>query len=340
LGNKILSASYKRLGNEKKAKDVNLCASIINYAANPNNHEDKKLYQAYFCRCSLCPVCAMRRSEKLRGQTYKIVKHLDETKGYRYLFLSLTIRNMPSEELSASIDALMKGFNLLTKRKEFKALSKGWMRGLEVTHNWVTNEYHPHIHMLIAVDERYFTEYENYMNHWTWVELWKSCMHLDYDPSVQVKKVSKDKERKEKDSITYAGAVSELAKYPVKSNDYAVTWKGREYFQNSIKRKYGVDFEVRDKQHAEELTDRVVKTLTECLYNRRLVAFGGEMRKAHKLLNLDNPENGDLINTDQKEDEKEDGKYTMLLCYRFVSKAGNYILDEEASFRPIIRKRE
>jgi plasmid rolling circle replication initiator protein Rep len=323
IGSRILHRSYKRLGYEAKASRVYQCGDVLDFKADPNNPEDKKLYRAYFCMSPLCPVCAMRRSDKLYGQTQQIMNHIKKDK-YRYVFLTLTIKNMAGEDLKGAIDDLMKGFNLMTKRKEFKALSKGWMRSLEITHNWANNEYHPHLHMIIAVDERYFTEYENYLNHGQWLSLWKSCMKLDYDPWVRVNKVRRDKEKGEKGEIKYEKAVSEITKYAVKSTHYMVIWKNRDKF----KKETGVT--LRDQKHADELTDRVVSVLTAAMYHRRLVAFGGCMKEAHKLLNLDDPVEGDLINTDS-EKEKSDGVYTILVRYRWSNKHEDYILDKEVS---------
>ena len=319
IGSKILSNSYLRQGIKRKGERVFKCGERLFFRADPSNLNDKVLYQTYFCGDKLCPLCAMRRTDKLYGQTSKIVEYIQKEWNYRFIFLTLTIRNMPGDGLKAAIDGLMKGFNLLTKRKEFKALSKGWMRSMEVTVNWQTNDYHPHLHVIIAVDDKYFTDYENYLKHEEWLRLWKSCMRLDYDPSVNVKKVRGNKACREDGSISYGKAVSELTKYTVKSADILVTWSGRERFE----KKTGI--KLRDRNHAFELTDGVVGLLSDVLHNRRLVAFGGCMKTVHKMLNLDDPTDGDLLNVDGKTEKKE--KYTVEVVYKWCPKTVDYVLD-------------
>jgi Plasmid rolling circle replication initiator protein and truncated derivatives len=54
------------------------------------------------------------------------------------------------------------------------------------------------------------------------------------------------------------------------------------------------------------MTDSAVMILDKALASRRLVAFGGELKKIHKSLNLDDTENGDLVNTGDDEERRED----------------------------------
>ena len=72
--------------------------------------------------------------------------------------------------------------------------------------------------------------------------------------------------------------VAEVAKYAAKPGDYLI-----HYLDDTI---------------YERKTDEAVAILDNALANRRLVAFGGEFKKLHKLLNLDDTEDGDLVHTD------------------------------------------
>lgn len=86
-------------------------------------------------------------------------------------------------------------------------------------------------------------------------------------------------------------SVSEVAKYTVKDNDYIV--------KDS---KGNID---------EIMTDSAVWILDTALAGRRLTAFGGELRNIHKELNLDDAEDGDLINTGTDEEIREDLNYAI-----------------------------
>lgn len=76
-------------------------------------------------------------------------------------------------------------------------------------------------------------------------------------------------------SASLASAVAEIAKYTVKSSDYL----------------YKDD---------NSLTDTIVAYLTESLHHRRLTSYGGVFKKAYQQLQLDDPEDGDLVHIEDK----------------------------------------
>ncbi|XZJ33963.1 protein rep, partial (plasmid) [Clostridium perfringens] len=223
-------------------------------------------FKANFCKDRLCPMCSWRRSMKVFGQVSKVMDRALEDKEYRFLFLTLTVKNCVGEELSNEIDRMFKSLELLFKRKEVKGIVIGYFRGLEVTYNEECDTYHPHFHIILMVNKSYFKNKGYYLTQKDWTNLWKDCLKIDYTPIVNVKAfktASKEQTRK---------SICEVAKYTVKDNDYLF---------EDIK-----------------MTDNTVAILNNALKGRRLIAFGKEFRKIHKELNLDDAEKGDLINTD------------------------------------------
>jgi len=286
-----LSESYFRLGLNK-ANRVKECSEFLEFKRFSDNTQ--KLNHANFCKVRLCPMCAWRRSLKVFGQVSSVMNYLDDK--YEYLFLTLTQKNVSQNELANELDKLFAGYRALIRRKAFKQISKGWFRALEVTHNIEKDTYHPHFHVIIAVSPSYFKN-QNYLSQKKWVTMWREILELDYNPIVDVRKY-KPKSGKKK----LSKEIAEVAKYTIKSNDYI------------IKDANGVD---------EEATDKAVLTLDSALSNRRLVAFGGELRKAHKLLNLDDMEDGDLVNTDNEE-LREDVDF-IIVHYHWHIGYSNYI---------------
>ncbi|WP_447410541.1 protein rep [Clostridium perfringens] len=263
LKNLELAESYKRLGL-KKAYRVEECGTLLSFKK--IDKELKKLFKANFCKDRLCPMCTWRRSMKIFGQVSKVMDRALEDKDYRFLFLTLTVKNCAGEELPNEIDRMFKSLELLLKRKEVKSIVIGYFRGLEVTYNEECDTYHPHFHIILMVNKSYFTQSVQYISQKKWTELWKDCLKVDYTPIVNVKAfkaASKEQTRK---------SICEVAKYTVKDNDYL--------FEDI------------------EMTDNTVAILNNALKGRRLIAFGKEFRKIHKELNLDDAEKGDLINTD------------------------------------------
>ena len=100
-------------------------------------------------------------------------------------------------------------------------------------------------------------------------------MKIDYTPIVNVKAV-KPKATKEEKGVL--GAVYETAKYPVKSIDYLTN--------DRVKNLQRVD------------------DLEKGLKRKRLISFGGIFKEIRKELQLEDVENGNLIDTDSTEEEK------------------------------------
>lgn len=279
----LLAESYKRLGM-KKAYRVLECGSFLEFRRYISTGEFK-LNGANFCKVRLCPMCAWRRELKIFAQTSRVMDKALEQKDYRFIFLTLTCRNVEGEELSQTLDKMFHAFKKLSERQSFKKAVKGWFRALEITHNLdETSEYydtyHPHFHIILMVNKSYFNMPELYISQEEWTSLWKNSLQVEYTPIVNVKAFKTTGKRQ------VSKSVAETAKYTVKDNDYLV-------------------------EGDEEMTDSAVMILDRALTNRRLVAYGGELRKIHKELNLDDAENGDLINTGADEEMREDVDYVL-----------------------------
>jgi len=279
----LLAESYTRLGI-KKAYRVLDCGSYLEFKRFLSSGEFK-LNGANFCKVRLCPMCSWRRELKIFAQTSKVMDKALEIKEYRFIFLTLTCRNVDGEELSSTLDKLFHAFKKLSERKIVKKSIVGWFRALEVTHNLDKaskdyDTYHPHFHIILMVNKSYFNMPELYISQEKWTSLWKESLQIDYTPIVDVR-AFKTRTKKQ-----ISKSIAETAKYTVKDNDYLVL-------------------------DDEEMTDSAVMVLDSALANRRLVAYGGELKKIHKSLNLDDVEDGDLINTGNDEEIREDIDYVL-----------------------------
>jgi len=265
----LLAFTYEQLGNDRKAARINSCAPRLSFKQEENR---LKLTAAAFCRVRLCPVCQWRRSLKLFGQTTEVVKAIEAKTKVAWVMLTLTVKNVDGIDLPNEITIIHKAWDRLCKTKAFKGAVLGWQRCLEVTHNTdinsgAYNTYHPHIHALLCVKRSYFTS-RDYISRANWASMWAAAARLDYTPQVWVSRV--------KDNGP--GAVAEVTKYAAKPGDYLTPWD--------------ID-----------LMAESVEFMDKALHRRRLVAFGGCMKEAHKALGLDDIEDGDLIHTDCADDE-------------------------------------
>lgn len=160
------------------------------------------------------------------------MEHLRKEESKEFIFLTLTTPNVKGADLDNSIKAYNKAFKKLMERKEVKSIVKGYIRKLEVTYNLDKssksyNTYHPHFHVVLAVNRSYFKKQNLYINHHRWLSLWQESTG-DYSiTQVDVRK-AKINDYKE---------VYELAKYSAKDSDYLINREVFTVFYKSLKGK-------------------------------------------------------------------------------------------------------
>jgi plasmid rolling circle replication initiator protein Rep len=199
------------------ANRVQDCSQLIGFglAMGENDVAKLKLRTAKFCRVRHCPVCQWRRSLMWKAKAYKVLpKIIEAYPTHRFLFLTLTIRNIDITTLKKSLKEMNTGFRRMSKLKAFPAI--GWLRSTEVTRGRDGNA-HPHFHCLLLVSSSYFGK--NYIKQSEWVEMWRNSMRLDYNPILDVQAV--------KSGSTPMELIPELLKYCTKESDLVID---REWF--------------------------------------------------------------------------------------------------------------
>jgi len=282
-----VAQSYKRLAKiypdiyKHKGARMENCGTWLQFKEFKGTFE-KILNNANFCKLPLCPMCIKRRSLKIFGQASQVME-VAEQDGFRFLFVTLTVQNVQGDELGGKkgvINHLFDSFNRLIDRKAYKTAFHGWMRTLEITHNvdpkdmWY-DTYHPHLHGIFAVKESYF-QGSNYISQKQLIKDWRKSAKLNYDPSVDIQAVKKGDK----------GSIKEVAKYATKPGDI-----------------------INDNPN---LMDSAVMYLDHAITSRRLVEYGGILKRIKADLKLDDVEDGDLINTDQESPLREDLDYILV----------------------------
>lgn len=275
----IISNSMYRTDLIKRANVIKYCGTHLTFGETMSGA--LKLVEADFCRDRLCPMCTWRRSLKLFGQTSKLMNYMKDNINVRYVFLTLTVKNCKGDELSSTIDALVKGFLKLMRRKEVKEKTLGACRQIEVTFNSnpMSDSYmtfHPHLHIIFAVAPSYYTSHHRMIQHKDWRSMWAECMDMDYQPQVNVQAVADhDQQQQEK-------AVAELSKYPIK-----------------------MDTLLNIDPDQQELQDFAVYNMAVGLVSKRLIEYYGIFRKYRRDLKLEDIEKGDLVNSEISDDNDE-----------------------------------
>ncbi len=204
--------------HHRYAQRLSDCAQLLEFKLTPDADQGQlrlKLANARFCRVRHCPVCQWRRSLMWKAKAYKVLPKIVESyPTHRWLFLTLTVKNCPITELRSTLQWMNRSFQRLSQRKDWPAI--GWLRSTEVTRS-KDGSAHPHFHCLLMVKASYFGQ--NYIKQSDWVDLWKSCLRVDYAPVLDVQAVKRGKQPTD--------LVPELLKYCTKESDLTAD---REWF--------------------------------------------------------------------------------------------------------------
>lgn len=272
----------------KKAYNVKQCGNVLEFK--PTDEGYLKLHKTWFCKSKLCPVCNWRRAMKNSYQAQKVIEEVVKEKPKaRWLFLTLSTRNaIDGYTLEQSLKDLTKAFDRLSRYKKVSKNLVGFLRSTEVTVNKNDGSYNQHMHVLLCVESAYFRKKENYIIQKEWVDLWQKALQVDYRPVANIKAI-KPNQKGDKD---IQAAIKETSKYSVKSSDFLTS--------------------------NQEKNQEIVKDLEQGLYRKRMLSYGGLLKQKHKILNLDDSEEGNLINTsDEKTTEEEQKAHSIMAIWNY-----------------------
>lgn len=205
---------------------VSFCSQLLEFGI---GFDDKdafklKLRNARFCRVRHCPICQWRRSLRWKARAYKVLPQIVEKyPTSRWLFLTLTQKNVPVAELKDTLQHMNSSFRRLTQLKNWPAV--GWLRSTEVTRGRDGGA-HPHFHCLLMVSPSFFNG-RNYITQDKWVAMWRKAMKLDYNPILDIRVIRQGKYPMD--------LVPEILKYCTKESDMVAD---REWFLELTRQLY------------------------------------------------------------------------------------------------------
>ena len=236
----------------------------------------------------------MKNSSQAQNVIAEVVKEKPKA---RWLFLTLSTKNaIDGETLENSLKEMAKAFHKLFRYKKVSKNLIGFMRSTEVTVNKKDGSYNQHMHVLLCVENAYFRKKENYITQSEWVDLWQKALQVNYRPVANIKAI-KPNQKGDKD---IQAAIKETSKYSIKSSDFLTD--------------------------DDEKNQEIVRDLEHGLYRKRMLSYGGLLKQKHKILNLDDAEEGNLINTsdEEKTTDQEEKAHSITAIWNFEKQ--NYFL--------------
>lgn len=296
----LLYELYEKAGYPDYAARTRDCATFLQF--NVYKSGERRLRTANFCKLRLCPMCISRRARRSAWKLSQVLNKVEAEHGAKYLFLTLTMKNVPGDQLGDALGQLTKGWYRLMDQQQIGRSVKGWFRAIEITRRG--KEYHPHLHAILAVEEDYFSRESRrsgkYLNQAELIERWQKALRVDYRPSVRIQTTKAKAGTGEAVRSAGGAAALEAAKYAVKDEDY-------------------IDPKLPEREAVRILTD-----YTNALHRRRLMAFGGWLKEAARALDAEDLDDGDLIHTD--DDAIREDLLEMIDGYNWRFGAGDFIL--------------
>lgn len=189
----------------KKQDKTCKCGDLLVFNYRPTEEKSLKLSSGSHCHVRYCPRCEWRKSMKQAAILHQNIIYLDDQ--YEFVFLTLTQKNCPPEELRSELKRMSEGWHRLQLLKRNKAI-KGFFRSMEITKG-KDGSTHPHYHAILVVSKSYFNK-NYYWSQEKWANEWQRVMRLHYIPIVDVRKV-RDKDKTK--------SIAEVIKYSVKDAD-------------------------------------------------------------------------------------------------------------------------
>jgi hypothetical protein len=260
----------------------------------------------------------MRKAAKEAFKIMLMMQYINDVYEKAFTSLTLTAPNVKANKLSDEITKFNKGLDRLFKRKEVKAVSKGYLRKLEITYDkepLITHDmyygnrekkmepryeyydkrglkvgdknpnydtYHTHFHVLVTVNKSYFTD-RTYIKRDKWLDMWRDVMG---DPTITQLHITRVK----MDDVTKGTAAAEFAKYAAKPSEYAISKNVFDVFYGALK-------------------------------GRQVLTYGGLFNDVHKLYKQFDKKKGEEREKDPffkyiKQDETE---YVYMLLYQWTN---------------------
>jgi plasmid rolling circle replication initiator protein Rep len=257
LKNQVLAGFSSSYVSKRMQQHICICGHWLTFIA---DWEEAKLRleSANFCKWRFCPMCAWRKSRVDAQRISVLMSYIAAKHKRSFIMVTLTAPNVKRDKLSEEITKYNKAFKEFVRTKEIAGMNHGYLRKLEITYNEERDDYHPHFHVVFAVNSSYFSGGQ-YLKQAKWLDLWRDCMKDNSITQVDVRAV---KRKTDPDTLAESFDVEEFAKYAAKDADYLKSKEVFDGFYQALKGRqqitYSGIFAVANKKYkADELADYI-----------------------------------------------------------------------------------
>lgn len=243
------------IGQQRRAYRMKDCARFLTMKYCPDCGRSAGS-SATLCRDRLCPTCEWRLSLKRYAQMVQTLGKVADIEDYHAMFLTLTVRNCRGSTLRETIGRMSEAWNRMLQKRPVKRCVAGWARSLEITYNTERADFHPHYHVILLIDpecDLSFGELQVNFNEW-----WRTAARLDYRPITDIRTITNIIPEAGNDKLK--NAITETFKYAIKDNTLVNM----------------------------PLTD--FARYVQAVEGKRMVAYGGIIKEARRLLDIDDDE--------------------------------------------------
>lgn len=259
LAERMLNFANGRV-SERTFEYMSECSTFIELIAT-HDKKHKKTLRSNSCKNRFCPICSWKKAQKDGMKIAVVMQAIKEEVNYEFLFLTLTVPNVPAEKLDDEIREMSKAYNHLSKLKRFKQIAKGYIRKLEVTYNKDRDDYHPHFHILIAVNRSYFNS-RYYIKQSEWLEMWREVtgkVGIDENGKDEIVALDVRKVKTGENETAYL----EMAKYSAKDSDLNISQEVFDGFYKALKGKRLITYSGVFKEYAKKYDDKKLEDYKE-----------------------------------------------------------------------------
>jgi len=225
----VLQEFAREVATIKTQERLKECGNWLDFIADFGESK-KKLKAANFCKWRFCPMCAWRKALGDAQRISVLMSYIAQEHRKEFIMVTLTAPNVKADKLRDEITRYNKAFHEFVRRKEISGMNSGYIRKLEITYNRERDDYHPHFHVVFAVNRGYFSG-GRYLKQERWLDLWRDCMGDNSITQVDVRRVKRRSDSAEMAEFDTA----EFTKYVAKDSDYTTNQEVFEAFYHALK---------------------------------------------------------------------------------------------------------